>query len=460
MLPSFVTAILLKVLGVHEYVYLIVPMAVGFALVLAIHRFAAHCGGAAAGLVAGTIAAVVPTLVLQTTTGLWPDPPMVLCTTWGLYLLVRWAEDDRPRTLAAAAVCLSLAILLKLTALYIGVPVLYVFVKKYGGSWWRRGATWSTAATILLPPALWYLHAYRLAIEYHNSFGILSLGFSKLGRSEQFTSWKFYAVVARKIAAYHLTPLGFGAAIAGVVETAQASLRADPAGRRALAGRTGHVLLVWLASVALVTLVAAKGVQEGHYQYLLPVLPVGCVFAGLGAAWGMDRARDLATARGMPRLATAAAAFAVVAFAANAASATHRFETHDRADNFATWAKKKTTGLIVRRLTPPGSLILVVDTEMDAVTPERSMTPADVFYFSDRKGWYQSMAWLSEGRIEQFRREGADYLVVSGQSVVDFRTRAAGLYRYLEQNYASVLDDDDGIVFDMTRPVPDARAGK
>jgi hypothetical protein len=149
------------------------------------------------------------------------------------------------------------------------------------------------------------------------------------------------------------------------------------------------------------------------------------------------------------RLKTAAVMGAVVLFGLNAAWAEHRFETRDRAPDSEVWAKKKTTGLLVKQLTRPEALVIVVDTQMDDVTPVRSMSPPDVFYFGDRRGWYISLAWLTEAGVEHLRNAGAQYLVVSGQSVEDFRTRRADLLKTLSGRYPAVLDDDRGIIFDL-----------
>ena len=136
-------------------------------------------------------------------------------------------------------------------------------------------------------------------------------------------------------------------------------------------------------------------------------------------------------------------------FGLNAAWAERRFETRDRAQDSAVWAKKKVTGLLVKQLTRPDALLIVVDTQMDAVTPDHSMSPPDVFYFGDRRGWYISMAWLTETGIEHLRDQGAQYVVVSGQSVDDFRDRRAGLLKELRRRYPAVLDDDRGLIFDL-----------
>jgi hypothetical protein len=107
------------------------------------------------------------------------------------------------------------------------------------------------------------------------------------------------------------------------------------------------------------------------------------------------------------------------------------------------------TGKAVGSLTTPGSLIIVVDADMDEVTPEHSMTPPDVFYFGDRRGWYQSMAWLTAEKIEELRKQGARYLVVSANHLDVFRSSYARLYNTFSRRYQILMDGEDGIIYDL-----------
>jgi hypothetical protein len=88
------------------------------------------------------------------------------------------------------------------------------------------------------------------------------------------------------------------------------------------------------------------------------------------------------------------------------------------------------------------------------------MTPPDVFYFSDRRGWYMSAAWLSPERIEALHRAGATHFVVSANAVLSFKSKRADMLSYLEGRYQKVLDGQDGIAFalnEQPRATPPSR---
>jgi 4-amino-4-deoxy-L-arabinose transferase-like glycosyltransferase len=435
----FLTGVLFKVFGAREPLTLVISLLVGIGLVFVTYLIACRTFDRVSGIIAGAIVAVAPTLTFQTVTGLWPDPPMIFFAVLGLYFVVRWEAEDRWIDLAAGVGSIALAVLLKLTALFIGPPVLYVLVRKYGASWWRMPLVWIAGTSAMLPPVMWYWHAYGLYQECHNTFGILGPGYLKFGDTSLLTSLQFYRQTAFRIAAYHLTPLSAVGFIAGAALVLQRKLT---------------LLLVWFVSVSVYIVVVARGVAMGHYQYALPALPIGAVIAGGGLSSMLERLTSLPAIRARRWASFAAVAAAVLLFSANSAFAARLFEQRDRISETQVWLLKKRTGVRVGEVTRPGSLIVVVDTQMDDRTPATSMTPPDVFYFADRRGWYSSMAWLTEEKIEDYRNRGAGYLVVSGQSVSSFREERADLDRYLATRYAMVMDDADGIVFNLRESPP------
>src|SRR6478735_6237012 len=430
----FVTALLLKLFGTHEYVFVVLPLLFGFGLVWLTYRFGSYFFDASTGVAGGFLVALVPVLVTLTVEGQYADPPMVFFASLGLYLFVRWFDEERWPQLIGGIACVSLAALVKLTGLYIGLPIAYLFWLKYRAAAWRALPVWLTGVGTVLPAVLWYWHAHGLYLQYHNTFGIIGSGYSKFATRETLTDPVFYTRTAWRLFLYHLTPLGTAAFAVGL---------------GVIWRRRVTFVLVWLISVGIYTLVAAGGVWIGHFHYLLPLLPVSATVAGVGITWTLDRVRALTNKRSR-HLVVAATAFVFVLLAASAAFGGYLFEARDRAGESPKWLKKKITGQRLKSLTRPNSLLFVVDTQMDEVTPDKSMTPPEVFYFADRNGWYVSLAWLSREKILQYRAEGAQYLVVSGQSIADFEQARPDLKAFLASEFRTILDDSDGLAFDLT----------
>jgi len=72
----------------------------------------------------------------------------VLFAALGLYALTKWVENEKIGYYTLAAFALALSILLKLTSLYVGIPVLFLFWMKYRSRWWRMPLVWLFAALV------------------------------------------------------------------------------------------------------------------------------------------------------------------------------------------------------------------------------------------------------------------------------------------------------------------------
>jgi len=418
-------ALLYALFGIHDWVALAVPMLSGIGLAIVLNMFTRRFFGPAAGLMAGLFVATSPTW-LAMTTGVWPDAPPIFFGALGLYMLARWVEDDAKWRVVLAAFCVSLAILLKLTSLYLGLPVTFLFWLKYRHVWWRTRQAWIFAVLVLLPPAVWYIHAYRLFLQYHNTFGIIASGYSKFGDAGLLTDPRFYVRTFIRLVLFQTTPLGLILVAIGSVPRADRAVQ--------------YLFHVWLGAVLISLLVAAKGVSLGHYQYALPIIPPSAALAGIGL---VTLSRTLASGKRV-------VGFGLVALlVANTVAANYLNESRGMDFRKLSVLKMK-TGKALARLTAPGDLIVVVDADMDDRTPETSMTPPEVFYFSDRRGWYRAMSWLTAEAIDELRMQGAHYMAVSANHVRWFRTHYAGLYTNCSRRYRTLMDGEDGIIYDLT----------
>ncbi|HUI65231.1 MAG TPA: glycosyltransferase family 39 protein [Bacteroidota bacterium] len=427
----FVLALLYKIFGIQEWLALLIPMLSGLGLVVLMYLFCRRIFDPATGFIAGIFTATSPPLVDQSM-ALWPDPPMLLCGAIGLYFIFRWAEEDSLRPFFIGALATSLAILLKLTALYLGIPILYLCIVRHGYQLWKKPVVWLLAALILIPPLLWYTHAYELYREYHNTFGILSGGFLKLATATVLLNPAFYGLSLGRMVFYHFTPIVFVLFLFGVF-------------RRQVDG-FHYIFHAWWGAVALYLLVAARGVAIGHFQYMLPVVPPGAALAGFGTTVLLDK---IGSTRVLARWSRGAwTILLTLIFLVGTVAATYVYQLPKYTTHM--WNNDKKIGLEVGKLTAAGSLIIVVDNQMGG-PPDGIMTPPNVFYFSDRHGWYLALSWLTEDLIEKRREEGAHYLVITGNTVDLFKESYRPIEEYLNSHYFTILSGKDGIIYDLER---------
>ncbi len=98
--------------------------------------------GAAAGLGAAFLYVFFP-LDLLYSTRMYPDLSIALLSTLAWYLFVRGARNGRRRTLLAAGLAIGAAYLVKETAVILGIPALWWWLRRQ-----RRGVVWALAPVI------------------------------------------------------------------------------------------------------------------------------------------------------------------------------------------------------------------------------------------------------------------------------------------------------------------------
>jgi 4-amino-4-deoxy-L-arabinose transferase-like glycosyltransferase len=102
-----------------------------------------------------------------------PDVPSLSLALIGLYFFLRWIDSEKSTSLFAAAIVISLALLIKLPSAIIAAPFLFLVWQKWRWNFLRRPALWLFAAITILPSTAWYWHAHQIAEKFypHHFFG-------------------------------------------------------------------------------------------------------------------------------------------------------------------------------------------------------------------------------------------------------------------------------------------------
>jgi 4-amino-4-deoxy-L-arabinose transferase-like glycosyltransferase len=440
-LVQFLTAIFYYLFGLHHELALVVPMLSSLAAIWLTFLIADRLAPRRAAVLAGMVAALSTSLV-RFGQSFFVDPSMVCAGTLALYAMLRWADGGRGAWLLLSSVSVSIAILLKPTALVLGLPLAFLVWRRYG---WRavvRPSLLGYAVVALVPSVLWYAHAYGLGQQYGNSFGILSGGYVKTARLDIYTNPEFYARLAWWAAAYHLTPVGFlGAALGFCTRPRRPE---------------GWLCHFWMAAIGVQALIAAEGNFVALYYQLLGV-PAAAILAGVG----LDRAIGWIPATTSAPHARRTiepwwVAAVVAALAAGASYSVYRFRL--QADFTSFGRVKAAQGTLAATVMRPGALMVYSANNGGAsvkLARGAHLTPPDVFYFSGHRGWFVAVEWLTIPEIEALRAKGASYLVVSDYfetSIETLRRDKADVHAHLVANYPRVLDSGGVLVFDLDRP--------
>jgi Dolichyl-phosphate-mannose-protein mannosyltransferase len=322
-----------------------------------------------------------------------PDPLMALGSLAGIYYFWRWSEEGRWGFLALAAVGTSLAVVIKPTNLYLGLPLLYLCHRKFGWRLFREPLLWGFAAFVIVPSALWYHHAWNLWETYGNTFGVFG-GWVKVGFPTGHLALSLGKHLLLRMLWEMATPVGLVLLLVGFLT--------KPPGRN-------YLLHWWAVGFGISVLIAAPG-HVVHDYYQLPILFVTACWMAYGAAilWKWEKV----SARWRPPIVTAACLSVVVV---SSWVVTHNFRYFIH--NAPVDMERVVFDEHVRELTEPGALVIFARPYRDrqALYQHRTQEgeylecdPVD-FYYSHRKGWSLDDRQASPELIETLRQRGAKY---------------------------------------------------
>jgi 4-amino-4-deoxy-L-arabinose transferase-like glycosyltransferase len=332
-----------------------------------------------------------------------PDIPSLSLALAGIYFFLVWVERCDRRALIGSALLVSLSFLIKLPTAVIGAPLLYLAVaavsdhrtfssdpvdgpfgqiqgsdrptprdllKRLITSW----ELWVFALIALVPSALWYWHAHRIAETYypHHFFG---------GGGFRIMNAAWYGKIAEQTVRSSLTPLLFVLAVVGALVA--------PRGKYT---RTFHW---WF--VAMIVFIFFVGWGNRHQWYQLPLVPIAAVFAGCACQWIASR---LSSHR---LLLVLGSVIAATAFGVSSYQSVLPFY-RPSAEGL------RNLGLELKEATTSNALIIAAD-DGDPT----------VFYYARRKGWHFLEDGIYQGNpldsaqiianLEKLRKRGATHLV-------------------------------------------------
>jgi 4-amino-4-deoxy-L-arabinose transferase-like glycosyltransferase len=314
-----------------------------------------------------------------------PDIPALSLALGGVAWLDRWTGDRKWRTLLMAAVLTMLAVLQKLSVVFIVLPAIYLFWLVYGKRLFARREPYLFAAIALLPPLAWYVHAADLARQSHFAVMQPLIFVRSMGLWMQ---RPFQKDLLGALTFEVFSPLGLALAVVGILWP--------------MGGRLGWIFRLWIAGAALILFLSPEILSGNHYYFTL-LMPACAALAGIALA----KCSSFKKLRYLPAL-------IMILFAGGAIRAALPFYAAD------TWPYE--VGSLMNRLTKPEDLIVT----------ETGGSP-NVLYYADRRGWMIEKLFVP-GVLERWSQRGARYYVDS--SIADlsaqpefFRSMDARFYR-------------------------------
>jgi hypothetical protein len=340
-----------------------------------------------------------------------PDMTALSFSIIALYCFAEWLNrrTDSKFFIAATATT-TLAILVKLPAILIGLPLLYMAWREYGAKFVVKREMWVFAVLSLIFHLAWYSHAYFISVTHfpYHMFGSGGIALESLGG---------YGQILHEAATSSLTPLLTVAMLVGLFLPSP--------------GKFSRVFHWWLFAIVFFALIAARG-HYRHPWYLLPMVPVAAVFAATTCDFVLSR------------IVTSARSIALASLF------------------FFSLLSYLSLVYIKPLYHPWGMRSFNAGTELNRIAPRHALAiVADggdptCLYYSKRKGWHflndfggppkNSQQAITE--LEKLRRQGGRYLVFPRYTVwwldhyKDFRS-------HLDSRYRRVRQTADYVIFDL-----------
>lgn len=193
-----------------------------------------------------------------------PDALASLASLTGITFFWRWTRFRQLWALALSALGIAIAVLIKPSNLYLGLPLLYLLYRGFGLKFLRRPEVYAYGVAVLLPAYLWYSHAFELWREYGNTLFRAYVGMTLPVLSDPIWLKFIYKIYLRTVFVL-ATPPGLILLVLGVF--------ARPNG--------GYVLHWWVLAFAI-SMVIAPEPHAFHDYYQLPLMFCIAAFMGRG----------------------------------------------------------------------------------------------------------------------------------------------------------------------------------
>jgi hypothetical protein len=431
---SYITAILHALFGWHDWYGRLVAVVFGLWTLFALHRLTDSIWGTAHAHMVALAYAIMPGAILIDRSFL-PEPGMLALVTTGVWMLVRYLQEERWPFLAAAGVFLTLGILAKIPGIAAGVPCLWLAIV-----WLVRGRV-RQATAMLIVGALtlslvityyaWAVHLGSTYPPYH----IAGHGYIWDFGVRRFLSDGFYLRRAwDRHSQWYLTWPFILLALIGL-------LHRPPAAPPKADGAFAWVFHLWLAGAILVYLAAAMEIVNNPWNFHVFTVPLAAL-----AGRGLFVATTFATQSSMMvagRL-IILAGFAVF-FATQPALHPMKYSRSEKALHL---------GQSLEALSEPGELVI-------AMAPSNGDPVA--IYYSRRRGWvfppahhWQDPRPLSDDEkaldyLQELRARGARWFGAT-KDARDWKGRRftehhSALLAHLEATAERVADTPEYLIF-------------
>lgn len=386
-LYPFIVASFYALLGEQLWLGRLVSLLFATAVFVVFYALARKLLNPAAALWALLFFVTAP-LSIRYSVAFMPEAAVLFFYVAALYCFLCWLDEQRAKWLWLTAVTTALAILIKPTAIHIGLIFALLALFRYGMAIMKRWELWLAAGVALLPAVLWYAHARQLYLTYGNTFGLFSGGDSKFGNLDYWLSPRFYLNLALLDGKWIFAGTAVILFLIGLAITLK---------------QKQFWLVTAVGVIALYYMIVARYAQvDWGIQYHIYLLPYAALGAGLGLDWLL--------AAHQPRFVGPVIGLLLLAVYLGASARIYLGMLNVPNDVRIACAAH------VAQLVPEDALIIASNDSfsMDGNVPNNFEEPT-LFFYSNRYGWSLPADWYQPARLQTYQQVGARYFVIYNQ---------------------------------------------
>ena len=200
-----------------------------------------------------------------------PDPTFIFFSVLSLFLVTCWLEKENLFLAVISSISLSLAMLVKPYAVFLGIPIAYLVLRKWGLGVIKKTQVYLVFLLSLLPLAAWRYHINQHPEGMFGSEWLINA--TNIRFKGAFFRWMIFDRMNRLIFATG----GFVLFWLGII-----SKRSK---------KEGLFFLSWLLAIAAYIGYFAMG-NVAHDYYQMPLVPIGCCFMAKGFDFLVKKGKD------------------------------------------------------------------------------------------------------------------------------------------------------------------------
>ena len=406
-LYPFLVAILYKLFGVHEFLGRLVSILAFCGGSVFLYKLARKYTDKTSSLIALLFYTFNPYMFFYSRS-FQPESSMLFFSIAMLYFFSEWIDKEGRWRFALMTLCATLAFLIKIPTICLGLPLLYLCLRKYKFNFIIQWQLWLFAFLSIIPAFLWYKHSYYLGSINGLTWSIFEL--SRL--SIYFESYFYRRVFCTEIFQRDLIYIGAIFLVLGIIST--------------IKKKDLRFIQYWLLAIIIFFFIGAK-LTAHHTYYTIPIIAPASILIGYAISNSIKLINAYKITGTKRVVLFSLFIFLVVSLPI---IGYHKITGRYKAERLEKDYPVQIVGKIVDETIPKKDLII-----------GSLWGGPEILYYSGRRGWATGAYDCSIEHIENCRQKGASYFVTTEQDEID-----SNVLDYLKNKYETIRSTNEYLI--------------